>query len=1000
MGGAVRSILAGSALTTFGALLLTSQALAGGAPAPAAASVAPAEAGAAQPAPSTNAGPAEAPRADEGTIVVTGSRLARRAIESIAPVQSFDSKYLDTRGFTTVAQALNELPSFGVPGASPAGFGQSSFGAGQSFVDFLGLGSQRTLVLVNGRRFVSGNTGSIFGPTGSGGGQVDLNTIPTKLIDRVETVVAIGAPIYGSDAVAGTVNILLKRDFKGVDLDAQYDTTDKGDSRGFRVRALAGVNFGGGRGNITLSGEYQQTDGFLRTDRPQLFADNRYGNAPVRGASFAQVRYNDYRVPSVDPFGIPLVTDFFVTSPQQSTAFGIPGLTAGITNGSGQTLRFDRAGNLIPIDFGGVIGRPSGFSVFTSGGNGFSLSQVENLYTDIQRYNGNAIINFELTPKIRLFSEVWYSHSTGRNLANQPNYNAALFDAAGTANGNFILQLSNPFLSAAARSAIQNAIATNPLADSATQNYFYLTRANTDLTPGVSTGAVDLFRIVGGANGEISVLKDRSWKWEISGNFGEAITNSYNQELAYKNVFNALNAVPGPNGTIVCAPGATNSTAVTLSSVCSPINPFGSNITQAARNYVTAIARPRNRNEQVDFVASISGPLFRLPGGDASFALGYEHREETSRFDPGAFYRGERQTDGSFVSYGQNVPILPVRGRFVTNELFGEFNMDLIGPGNDIPFVRSLSLQSAARHIWNSVAGGDLTWTAGVNYGPTKFLNFKGSYTRAVRAPSVTEAFNPRSQSFIFATDPCDSVQIATGPNPAARARNCQAAGVPAGYTSLSDQRSFPGITFGNPNLQNERSDAFIGGVTLTPAIAPGFQLEVDYVDITLNSAISQFSPNQVLSACYDSTNFAGNPFCTLINRGPDSQLTLVQTSYFNSATLSYRGILANLRYRHASPLLGSRSNVTLAFSYQYLDNLSTIVTAGSAPNITDNSTGYSRHKGVLTLGYDNGPLFFQTQVQYIGSAQIDPNAAPNFYANNTIGETAYVNMSVVYTGS
>ena len=126
--------------------------------------------------------------AADAPILVTGSRIARRTLENASPIQILDSKQLDARGYETIGQALNELPTFGVPGASPVGFNQSNLGAGQSFVNFLGLGSQRTLTLVNGRRFVSSNTASIFGPTGAGGSQVDLNVIPTKLIDRVETV--------------------------------------------------------------------------------------------------------------------------------------------------------------------------------------------------------------------------------------------------------------------------------------------------------------------------------------------------------------------------------------------------------------------------------------------------------------------------------------------------------------------------------------------------------------------------------------------------------------------------------------------------------------------------------------------------------------------------------------------------------------------------------------------------------------------------------------------
>ena len=216
----------------------------------------------------TQAPPAAAQ--DQGQIVVTGSRIARRENQTASPIQVISSKDIEARGFQTVAQALNEQPSFGVPGASPVGFNQSGFGAGQSFVDFLGLGSQRTLTLVNGRRFVSSNTSSIFGPTGEGGSQVDLNVIPTKLVDRIETVAAIGAPIYGADAIAGTINVILKRDYQGFDLDGQNGFSTRGDAPDHRIRALAGHNFADGRGNITLHGEYAHEDRVYASDVPFL----------------------------------------------------------------------------------------------------------------------------------------------------------------------------------------------------------------------------------------------------------------------------------------------------------------------------------------------------------------------------------------------------------------------------------------------------------------------------------------------------------------------------------------------------------------------------------------------------------------------------------------------------------------------------------------------------------------------------------------------------------
>ncbi|WP_197042152.1 TonB-dependent receptor domain-containing protein [Sandarakinorhabdus oryzae] len=942
---------------------------------------------------------------DTGVMIVTGSRIARRDVESSSPIQIIDSKALDTRGFSTLAEALNEQPAFGIPGASPVGFGQSSFGAGQSFVNFLGLGSQRTLTLVNGRRFVSSNTGSVFGPTGSGGSQVDLNTIPTKMIDRVETVAAIGAPIYGSDAIAGTINIILKKDFEGIDVDGQYGGATRGDAPNWRLRALVGKNFAGGRGNITLGGEYSKSKGLLFNQRQVTISDDRFDDAPAGGSPFARVPYRDFRVPSIATSGVPLVGDFISTSPQQSNVFfGDPSLNFGVNGANNSQLKFDNAGNLIPIDFGSTIGRDDAFSLFTSGGNGYRLTDVENLVTDLERWNATATASYEISDKVRLFAEGWYSVSQGRNLASQPTYQYAFFDAAGNPDGNLIIPLSNPFLSAATRTAIQDSINNNPLSDQNligegfVQDYFYLGRANFDLSPGVSTGRVQVLRGVFGLEGSYELFKGREWNFGISLTYGTSTTSSRNPELVQQNFVNALNAVRNESGTIVCAPGYTNAPIATLSSTCAPLNPFGNQVSDAARAYVTTIATPRNLNSQTDFLVTTSGPVATLPGGDLAVLLGYEHREETSRFDPGTFYFGSGSGDSSQRGqYGRSTPIDPVYGKFITNEIFGELNADIISPKNDVKFVHELSVNSSARYIWNTLAGGDLTWTVGGRYAPVAGLTFRGAFTRAVRAPSVTEAFNPRSSGFFFATDPCDQTQITRGPDPSTRAANCAAAGVPAGFNSLSDQRSFRGFTFGNPFLQNEKSNSFTLGMVLAPKAIPGLTATVDYVSVRLSNAISQFSATQVVSACYDSVNFPDNPFCSLVQRDEDFQISSVGTTFFNSANLRYKGILAAVNYRTATPFLGADSHVMLGVSYQYLDTLTEQVTAGAVPLVKDNTPGYSRHKGVFTFNYDNGPFNYQAQVQYIGSANGDNNAPANFYSINRINEVAFVNMSVSY---
>ena len=257
---------------------------------------------------------------------------------------------------------------------------------------------------------------------------------------------------------------------------------------------------------------------------------------------------------------------------------------------------------------------------------------------------------------------------------------------------------------------------------------------------------------------------------------------------------------------------------------------------------------------------------------------------------------------------------------------------------------------------------------------------------------------NPTSSAFGFATDVCDQTLVSQGPDPTRRRANCAAAGVPASFRSLSNQRSFPTFTFGNPALQNEKADSYSAGIVLTPRFIPGLNATVDYVDITIKDAITAFSNDAVVAACYDSTSYPANPFCSLVTRDPTShQLSNLGTTYFNSAQVKYKGIIAQLNYRHAAPFLGSDSSVGLNVSYQYLDTRTDQASAGAVPNQIDNSVGYSRHKGIATFSYNTSKFDSQVQVNYIGSAFIDPNTTTNFYSIPKVNAFTYVNLSMSY---
>jgi iron complex outermembrane receptor protein len=966
--------------------------------------------------------PATAGAPPAGAIVVTGSRIAKGNFDTVQPSTVLNSQAIEQRGFVNAADALNELPQFGIPGSSPVGSAQGgSFGTGQSFVNFLGLGSQRTLVLVNGRRFISSNTAALFGPTAPGE-QVDLGLINTKLIDRIETIAIGGAPIYGSDAIAGTINVVLKKDYEGVDLDAQDGISQQGDGHNWRVRGLAGKNLMDGRANVTVSAEYNRSHGFNYTDRSVLRNAMFYDTCNP-GSQFTECLYpNGPSINAVTPAGVPMVFDIFGLSPLQfEQLFGfppgtgsIPGFTFGVQDAGGNNLIFDPSGNFILADYGVNPGGPDNFDIFASGGNGFHyIRDTSQALSDIERYNANLIGHFDITDNIRLFAEGWYSHSKGTNLRTQPEYNTAIFANANEPAGNIVLSVNNPFLTAAQRQLIIDAI-NNNFSDQnlfgVPQDYFYLNRANIDLASGRATSIDNIYRVVGGLDGKFQALAGQ-WNWEVVANRGVAKSKGHFTVINLQNFANAVGMVTADNpGGVPCLAGLANSSFPTLSSTCQPLNLFGVNQNpQAAMDYVLSAADRRATNKQFVATADINGPIFKLPGGDLSIAVGVEHRAESVNDDPGAVFHqpdadplvdenGDGDPTNDLTSPTQFVPIVPIKGKFHTNEIFGELNADIIGPSNDIPAIYRLDAQAAARYVKHSVAGGDVTWSVGGRYAPVRDISFRGNFTRAIRSPSIQEAFIPTSTFFSFATDPCDATQLNNGPDPATRQANCAAAGIPTNFNSSTSDASFLQSTGGNPGLANEKSNAYSIGAVLTPRFIPRLNVSVDYISVKLRNAISAFSATQVLNACFDSPDPASNPFCDLITRNPPgpapdgSQVTFVETSFFNADQLRYRGIVAALDWKINTPFLGRSSSLGFSGSYQHLLELTTRAFGDQAPTHNHGTLGYPKDSFTVTANYLNGPLTLFTNVNYTGPVDQGVDEADNFREHQRIKAFTYVN--------
>ncbi len=900
-------------------------------------------------------------------VVVTGSRIARADLDRLEPTSIVNSATFDQRGYLDVGQALSENPAFGVQPSS-SGNTQSPFGIAQSFVDLYGLGSQRTLTLVDGRRFVSSNTASLNtsgsnSPNGGPGDQVDLNVIPTKLIERVETISVGGAPIYGADAIAGTVNIILKKDFQGFDVDVQGGISDRHDAGNGRLRALAGTNYFDGRGNQTVVAEFTKSAGLVGTQRA-VYAEDLGFLAPATPGKFHTVLTPANSVPDVNYGGVPLVDDSAIYQPG---GLGLPpppkGIgTYGVTNPAGQVLAWGQGSALQPYNQGIATGNP----VFASGGDGERLSQVSNLLSPTERINFDTIGHIKINDSVNFFNEGWFSETHATNLLAQPAYNTILFGGAGTANGNFLVNVNNPFLSPSDRTTIQTALNNYAAALGGTgfidpnwnANHFYISRANIDLQGGEATGTQVLARGVTGLNGDFSV-GERNFNWEVAANYGASSNTAVQPAYVFQNLQNALNATTNAAGQIVCAGNPVNAPISTVSSTCAPLNIFGvGSPSLAARQYITHLATATSDNTQRDATANIGGDVYKLPAGDVKLSLGYENRRETAKFSPDAFYT---ETLGQLSATG-------IEGSYITNEFSAETLIPIFSPTQDIPALHRLELEGAARRVDNSIAGNATTWTEGMRWEPTEDVQIRANRTKSIRAPAITELFLPAATSFQFANDPCDKNFVNQGTAPATRAANCAAAGInTANFTSNVVNATAKGTSSGNTGLQSETADSRTIGFVLRPRWVPKLNISVDYIDIRLTNAIETLTLEQLLYACYDSTNYPSNPSCSSFTRNAAGQITTFHAGYVNAGFLEFQGIQGAADYTFNLPSdLGS---VTSRVSY--LENRQLISKIGSAsPNQFAGELkngGSPTNRGTVDLIYDKGPFSWDWQGIFVG---------------------------------
>ena len=443
-------------------------------------------------------------------IIVTGTRLPRPEYRSIYPATSVTAEEFERRGITNILDALNTLPSTGL-GATPAG-GQSGQGVGSAFVNMFDLGTQRTLTLVDGRRFIGGNQSTLFGQSGPGL-QVDLNALPTALIDRIELVSVGGAPAYGADAIAGVVNVILKRDYDGAEFDSQYGAYEGGTGPSWRVRGSIGRNFDEGRGNITFTAEHNDVEGFNYTSGSLLNDLYALAPNPLNAPPFAtapdpngianNILIPHYRLPpltsggaifrnslppnyltsagrtwlaanpsadpgfalvntSASPFVTRLATAAEIAAgarPPENDPFGAPRVAV--------PLLFNPDGTIGPMNVGLIAAGQPLNATYASGGDGLDLAPLSALQSSLQRDVVTFRSSYRARSWLRWFGQAHYARVEAVEPANQAAFNANIFGGTGAALG---FRTDNPFLTGQARAILNdpdlNLLPASPLSPS------------------------------------------------------------------------------------------------------------------------------------------------------------------------------------------------------------------------------------------------------------------------------------------------------------------------------------------------------------------------------------------------------------------------------------------------------------------------------------------------------------------------------------------------------
>jgi outer membrane receptor protein involved in Fe transport len=837
---------------------------------------------------------AAAPTAALQEVVVTGSRIVQPGLSSISPVTAISAKDIASQGVTSVEDVLNNLPQV----MAAQGSMSSNGATGTATVDLRGLGPQRTLVLVDGKRMMPGQPSIV--PLNANA--ADLDNIPIALVERVDVLTGGAAAVYGADAVAGVVNFVMNDHFQGFEVDVNGSAYQHDQHEGFYGQFAPAHSYGTSPSSV-FDGGTKDVTMILGGN----FADGK-GNA---------VAYVGYR--RTNPV-TEAARDFSLCTLGSKNDASSPGTGAIACSGSSTnaTGRFFNAGFLssdptnplssVPnfLGAGVTVNEANGtFIPYSAARDAYNFGALNYYMRPDERWNAGAFAHYDIDDNHQVYGSFMFMDDdslaqiapSGAFIGTGTGVNPA----TGQPDGENTINCNNPLLSDQEASTFGCASHSTALSNTQTVQVL-LGRRNVEGGNRVTDTRHTSYRFVIGSKGQIG----ENMSYDVYAQEGVTLRNDLStSDLLKSSVANALQAEVDPaTGNTVCAANVGGNGAPG----CVPYNIWGTGpVNPAAVAYMetpgllSGIAEERVYH--ADMTSDLTAAGLKLPSANEGLGLNYgvEYREEFMKVQP-----DNVTIAGDLTGTGSPAP--PMNAGYGVKEGFLEARLPLV---QDKPGIKEISLDAAYRYSKYDVGFTTNTYKLGLDYSPTSSMRLRGGYNRAVRVPNIAELFADDIVALDGSVDPCAG--SSTSSAAAATIAQCQRSGLSAAAygkfgTPGNPAGQYNGKVGGNPSLKPEIADTYTFGIVLTPAALPTLSATLDVFNIKIKNLISSYGANLIVKECV----FDDNPqFCSMVNRDSSGSLWFSTAGYVNDplANLGFEktdGVDVSLNYTQSVGAFGS----------------------------------------------------------------------------------------------